>query len=141
MWVVDTCVILDVLVDDPQFGKHSATFLQNHMSEGLVLPPFSYVELAPAFQGHNHFQDEFLDLAGVEYHTVWTWAHTQIAHHAWQRYCVLKRQGVTPKRPLADILIGAFATKFQGLITRNDKDFKHIFPELKLLNPLDRMSY
>jgi hypothetical protein len=32
-------------------------------------------------------------------------------------------------------MIGAFATRFDGLITRNQKDFKPWFPELKLVVP------
>jgi predicted nucleic acid-binding protein len=36
------------------------------------------------------------------------------------------------RRPLADVLIGAFASRYQGLITRNTDDFASIFPDLKV---------
>jgi hypothetical protein len=50
-WVVDTCVVLDVLEGDPEFGLASARLIDNLASEGLSLCPVSYIELAPAFSG------------------------------------------------------------------------------------------
>jgi hypothetical protein len=41
----------------------------------------------------------------------------------------------TPKRPIADILIGAFATRFDGLITRKTSDLRALFPDLTLRKP------
>lgn len=46
MWVVDTCVILDVFEDDPQFGRDSAKLLEKLLAEGLAVSPVSMVELA-----------------------------------------------------------------------------------------------
>ncbi len=46
-----------------------------------------------------------------------------------------RRAGPAPKRPLADVLIGALATRFQGILTRNEADFRQVFPTLKLLVP------
>jgi hypothetical protein len=46
-----------------------------------------------------------------------------------------KRAGTAPKRPIADVLIGAFASRFDGMLTRNAKDFQAVFPGLKLLEP------
>ena len=34
-----------------------------------------------------------------------------------------------------DVLIGVFATRQQGLLTRNTKDFARLFPDLKVLEP------
>ena len=48
---------------------------------------------------------------------------------------LLRRAGPVPKRPLADVLIGAFALRFQGILTRNDADFRQLFPTLNLLTP------
>ena len=33
MWVVDTCVVLDVFENDPQFGKGSAALLEKLLAE------------------------------------------------------------------------------------------------------------
>jgi len=36
---------------------------------------------------------------------------------------------------VADLMIGAFAVRAQGLITRNPADFKKFYPGLNLLGP------
>ncbi len=137
-WVVDTCVLIDVLDDDPQFGQSSALTLDAHVEDGLVVCPISYAELSPAFQGDANLQDEFLGGLGADYRQDWLWEDTLRAHEAWGRFIQRKRAGTLPKRPLADILIGAFALRHQGLITRNPSDFRTTFPALTLRGPLPR---
>jgi hypothetical protein len=39
------------------------------------------------------------------------------------------------KRPVADVLIAAFAARFQGIITRNASDFRNILPNLVVIEP------
>ena len=135
-WVVDTCVLLDVLEDDPEFGNSSAVTLDAHVEEGLIVCPVTYAELAPAFQGDRSLQDEFLGGIGLDYRQDWLWEDTLRAHEAWNTFVQRKRAGMLPKRPLADILIGAFAIRHQGLITRNPDDYKPVFPGLTLRGPL-----
>lgn len=135
-WVVDTCVLLDVLEGDPQFGRSSALTLDALVEEGLIVCPVTYAELAPAFQGDRSLQDEFLGGIGLDYRQDWLWEDTLRAHEAWNTFIQRKRSGVLPKRPLADILIGAFAVRHQGLITRNPDDFRPVFPGLVLRGPL-----
>jgi hypothetical protein len=48
-WVVDTCVVIDVLENDPDFGLRSARLLEERLAEGLAICPVTHVELAPAF--------------------------------------------------------------------------------------------
>ena len=67
-WVVDTCLIIDVLEADPDFGEASAELLDSMMVKGLVICPVSYVELAPAFLGDRKRQDEFLSAIGTVSH-------------------------------------------------------------------------
>jgi predicted nucleic acid-binding protein len=135
-WVVDTCILIDVLEDDPQFGRSSALALDSLAGDGLVVCSLTYAELAPAFQGKVALQDEFLHGVGVDFLQDWTWADTQQAHKAWHRFIERRRTHSLPRRPLADILIGAFASRYQGLITRNaGDDFHLIFPDLKLGAP------
>lgn len=134
-WVIDTCVLLDVLEDDPEFGLASALTLEAHASEGLILCPVTYAELAPSFEGDPGLQDEFLTGIGVESRPEWTWEDTLRSHEAWNLFIQRKRSGLLPKRPLADILIGAFASRYQGLITRNPRDFEPVFPDLALRVP------
>ena len=51
IWVVDTCVLIDILKADPVFSKISSQALQAKMDDVLVIAPITYVELAPAFKG------------------------------------------------------------------------------------------
>lgn len=134
-WVVDTCMLIDVLDDDPRFGRSSALTLDFYSGDGLIACPLTYAELAPAFQGDMGLQDEFLHGVGVDFRQDWTWADTRLAHQAWNRFIERRRSHSLPRRPLADVLIGAFASRFQGLITRNVDDFQSIFPDLTLRMP------
>ena len=134
-WVVDTCLLIDVAEDDPQFGEDSAFLLDHRRPAGLLVAPVSYIELAPLFNGVQTAQNEFLESIGVNWTHSWTWPDTVAAHRVWHKYLVRRRRGRINKRPIADILIGAFACRFDGLLTRNVKDFRLLFPELRLEEP------
>lgn len=135
-WVVDTCIIIDVLDDDPDFGLASAEFLDRHAGDGLVVCPVTYVELAPVFEGDYRRQEYFLRQIGINCLEAWILTDTRNAFQAWHRYTTARRAGrLAGRRPIADIQIGAFAERFQGLITRNQDDFAQIFPDMTLLAP------
>lgn len=134
-WVVDTCVVIDVLEADPQFGVQSARKLESLLKEGLVLCPVTMVELSPAFGGDLSAQKEFLDMCGIDYHQSFTLADSEATHIAWNAYIEAKRKKQAAKRPVADVLIGGFATRFDGLITRNPSDFRRWFKKLKIIEP------
>jgi len=134
-WVVDTCIVIDVLENDPLFGLRSATLLEQKLGEGLSICPVTFVELAPAFEGDREEQERFLDQAGIDFRSGWTAADTRTAHHAWQVHISARRSGILPKRPIADVFIGAYASNRRGLITRNPVDFRRNFPNLQILVP------
>jgi predicted nucleic acid-binding protein len=135
-WVVDTCILLDVLEDHPKFGPASALILDGLAEDGLTLCPVTYAELAPAFEGDSSLQDEFLIGVGVDFRQDWLWEDTLQSHEVWNDFVRRRRSRLVPKRPLADVLIGAFALRHQGLITRNQGDFASIFPRLSIRSPL-----
>ena len=135
MWVVDTCIVLDVFENDPNFGRPSAELLQELLPQGLAISPVTMVELSAAFAGDLAEQKRFLDHAGISYGEPWTAADTEAAHGAWNDYVVAKRQDRAAKRPVADILIGGFAVNRTGLVTRNPRDFSRWYPRLKLQEP------
>ena len=134
-WVVDTCLLIDVAEADPAFGVASAKLPDNKRANGLTVCPVTYVELAPVFNGDQKAQDEFLFNLGVTWPEVWTPTDTEIAHQAWHRYVTARRTAKIPKRPIADILIGAFASRFDGILTRNESDFRSVFPGLAIVAP------
>jgi predicted nucleic acid-binding protein len=135
MWVVDTCVVLDVLEDDPQFGLSSARVLERLLSDGLCVSPVTMVELSAAFSGDLMEQKQFLNSAGISYSEPWTTLDTESSHIAWNNYVQARRARKTVKRPVADLLIGGFASNRTGLVTRNPSDFNRWFPRLPIREP------
>lgn len=93
------------------------------------------MELAPAFEGDLEEQQRFLDQAGIDSRCHWTSEDTRITHHAWQLHIAVRSSDILPKRPIADVLIGAYASNRRGLITRNPSDFRRNFPNLQILEP------
>ncbi|MCC5850142.1 MAG: type II toxin-antitoxin system VapC family toxin [Verrucomicrobia bacterium] len=134
-WTVDTCVLVDIIEDDPEFGTHSARCIAKHLRDGLVLSPVSFVELGPTFNGNILELRKFLNGCGIQYNVPFDTRDAEIGHKIWNDCIVAKRKKIEAKRPVADVLIGAFAMKTQGLITRNPKDFRKKFPNLEVINP------
>lgn len=134
-WAVDSCLLIDVAAKDPVFGVSSALLLERRRADALVICPISYVELSPLFNGQRLALEEFLHIVDVRWPEAWILADTYAAFDAWARYVAQKRQGNIPKRPIADMLIGAFALRFQGLLTRNSGDFRQLFPRLTIVEP------
>ncbi len=60
-WVVDTCVIIDVLRGDETFSIRSSMALQSKLDDVLTIASLTYVELAPEFNGDVEAQNAFLD--------------------------------------------------------------------------------
>ena len=134
-WVIDTCVILDILDRHPQFGERSALVLNSVMNDILTIAPITYVELAPAFNGDVEAQNAFLNDLWIRYDFDGGQKVVLAAHKAWYEHIFRKRTGSIKKRPIADVLIGAYAMQHGGLITRNEGDFRALFPTLRIINP------
>lgn len=134
-WVVDTCLLLDVALDDTVHYEDAEQLLTIRRQDGLVICPVTLVEIAPAFMGNLSDAKEFLASIAVESDEPWTAADTASAFAAWYRCVLRRRQTRSPRRPIADIQIGAFASRFDGLLTRNTSDFRPTFPNLRILEP------
>lgn len=133
-WVVDTNLLLDIALDDPRFRAASMELLRKRRRAGLIVSPITIVEIAPSFDGDVEAIREFLETLGVNTES-WTGRDTAIAGMAWTRHISERRAGRAAKRLMADVLIGAFAVRFDGLLTRNAADFRALFPELKVESP------
>jgi predicted nucleic acid-binding protein len=134
-WVVDSCILLDIALSDPQFGTASAQCIASKLAEGVIACSVSQIGIAPQFGGQVSYMRHFLQQSGVQHHIDWTNADTEAAAQGWAAYVAAKRTGHTFKRPIADIQIGGFAMRFQGIITRNPGDFRPWFPGLPILEP------
>ena len=133
-------MIIDVLSGDGVFSAKSADAIDMKRSEGLVVAPITYVELAPSFLGDVARQDMVLSSLGIECDFAGNKEAVLAAHKAWYEHVLRKRSGEVAKRPIADVLIGAYAMEKGGLITRNEADFKTIYPNLTIFNPVSPAS-
>ena len=135
IWVVDTCVLIDLLSGDKDFAELSAKALQSKMDDVLTIAPITYVELAPSFNGDVRAQDAFLNGLWLRCDFDGKKDVVLAAHRAWYEHVLRKRAGVVKRRPVADVLIGAYAMQKGGLITRNEDDFRSLYPTLNIFNP------
>ena len=135
-WVVDTCVIIDILSGDGTFSVKSADAIDAKRGEGLVVAPLTYIELAPSFCGNVKDQDLVVSGLGIELDFAGNKDAVLTAHKAWYEHVLRKRLGAVAKRPIADVLIGAYALQKGGLITRNEADFRTLYPTLTIFNPM-----
>ena len=136
MWVVDTCILIDLLRRDDSFATLAADALDAKRAEGLTISPLTYVELAPALGGDIRAQDYFLLEMGISFEFNGRKDIVIAAHRAWHEHIQRKRKGEVAKRPIADVMIGAFAMSKGGIITRNEDDFHALFPNLTIFNPV-----
>lgn len=134
-WVVDTCLLLDIGLDDPDFAERSENLILQMSSSGLLISPITFVELAPAFGGDIEALKNFLVGFGIDFEEIGDVLDTENAATAWAGHILKRRSGGGLKRPVADVLIGAFSLRFEGLLTRNAKDFQRLFPELSIVEP------
>ncbi len=134
-WVIDSCVLLDVALKDPVHGVSSALFLESKRKDGLTVCPISIIEIAPFFDGNITTVRTFLKVMGAETSAAWMESDTEAAVQGWTRHVRLKRAGEASKRPIADMLIGAFACRHQGLVSRNPDHFRAFFPGLVISTP------
>lgn len=135
-WVVDTCVIIDILCGDGEFSTRSADAVDAKRNDGLAIAPITYVELAPSFGGNVHDQDAVLAGLGIDVDFGGSRETVLAAHKSWYEHVRRKRAGEEAKRPIADVLIGAYAMQKGGLITRNEADFRALYPSLAIFNPV-----
>ncbi|HEY1052759.1 MAG TPA: type II toxin-antitoxin system VapC family toxin [Prosthecobacter sp.] len=134
-WVVDSCILIDIAMADPRFGAASAQCVSSKLTDGVAACPISQIEIVPQFGGRLNQVKYFLQQSGIQHAIDWTDADTEAASVGWAAYVTAKRAGAVAKRPLADLQIGGFAMRFQGLITRNPGDFRPWFPTLLIVEP------
>ena len=134
-WVVDTCIILDLIIPNAPMRLASASCLWRLSKEGLCIAPVSFAELGPVFAGRPGAAEAFLSSLSIVAHEPWVEADTVAAHRLWHSYQVRRRANLVAKRPLADVLIAAFSLRFQGIISRNAEDFHRIDSVIAVVEP------
>ncbi len=127
---VDTNVLLDVFLPDPEWGEESKTALSQAFDEGsLIINEIIYAELAPQFSARRHL-DTTLDKLGIRIVSV-DRESAYAAGMTWKKY---RAAGGKRARVLADFFIGAHARICSDrLLTRDRGLYRKYFKSLKII--------
>ncbi|MEU4323955.1 type II toxin-antitoxin system VapC family toxin [Nonomuraea dietziae] len=132
MTLIDTCVLLDVLMEDPTWADWSDDAIAQAKTEGsVVINPIIYAEVSVGFDRVENL-DEALP-------------HTEIgrvdlpyeaAFLAGKAYLTYRERGGIKSSPLPDFYIGAHAAvESYRLLTRDVQRFRTYFPTIELVCP------
>lgn len=132
--LADSNVLLDVLTDDPAWGRWSGAALARAADDGEVaINPIIYAEVSLAFARIEDL-DEALPPAAFRRFPL-PWEAGFLAGRCFDRY---RRRGGARRSPLPDFYIGAHAA-VSGfvLLTRDPSRYRSYFPKLSILSPRD----
>jgi predicted nucleic acid-binding protein len=130
--VVDTNVLLDVLLPDPEWGERSAAALQSAMEAGdVAINPVIYAELMLAFHSKEE-PDARLAEGDVRMLAI----TRDVAFLAGRVYAEYRRQGGPRTSLLADFLIGSQAAAVgASILTRDPRRYRSYFPTVGIIGP------
>jgi predicted nucleic acid-binding protein len=132
MVLVDTCILVDVLQNDPQWADWSIAQLRAQATlHALAINPVVYAEISLSFSTLEAL-DAVVATLGLEVCEIPRPA-LFLAAKAFAQY---RRRGGSRQQVLPDFFIGAHAA-VQGwpLLTRDARRFRTYFPTLDLVAP------
>jgi hypothetical protein len=129
---IDTNVLLDILVPDPDYFERSLRALQEAANAGsLVISDLVYAELSVHFQRQTDC-DQFLRQNDIRVEAL-TREASFLASRLWRTH---RQEGGKRTRILTDFLVGAHAqVQASQLLTRDRGFYKDIFRSLALVDP------
>lgn len=130
--LIDSNVILDVVTDDPRWGRWSSENLAYWANETeLVINPIVYAEVSIGFQAAEEV--EAVLPADVFRREALPWEAAFLAGKAFLSY---RRRGGPHLAPLPDFYIGAHAAvRAYRLLTRDPARYRTYFPKIEVLAP------
>lgn len=130
--LVDSCVLIDVLADDPQWADWSLEQLDLLGNQAaLVINPLILAELSPRFERAAELESALAGLPLKREPLPWDAAF--LAGQAFKAYRA-RRGGKSS--PLPDFYIGAHAlVGGMRLLTRDAARYANYFPKLMLVKP------
>jgi predicted nucleic acid-binding protein len=130
--LVDSNVLLDVLTEDPRWGRWSSAALERCANSGpLFINAIVYAEVSIGFATIEEFEDILPAESFGRLHLPLEAAF--VAGKAFLRY--RRRRGLRTS-PLPDFFIGAHAAVAGlRLLTRDGRPYRTYFPSLELVAP------
>ena len=129
---IDTNVLLDILVPDPEYVERSVEALEEAADAGsLVICDLVYAELCVHFQ-HQAECEQFLQQNEIRVEALNREAGF-LASRLWRAY---RQEGGKRTRIYTDFLVGAHAQlQASQLLTRDRGFYREIFRSLALVDP------
>ena len=128
--LVDTNVILDVLHDDPEWGKWSRDRLAEFSGQ-LMINPLVYAELCYGATSQQE-AEEIVEGFGLRFENL----PREALYLCARAYRVYRQRGGVKTAPLPDFFIGAHAEAFSiPLLTRDTNRYQTYFPNVSLICP------
>ncbi len=130
--LVDSCVLIDVLVNDPDWAEWSLEKLDVLGQQApLVINPIILAEISPRFDRAADL-DAALQLLPIRREAL-PWDAAYLAGQAFKIYRTAK---AAKRSPMPDFYIGAHAlVGNMRLLTRDALRFQTYFPKLNIISP------
>jgi len=131
-FLVDSCVILDLITNDPIWAEKSQHLLEVCDSKGnLCINPIIYTEISVGFSDIK-LVDEVVDAMKL----TWLDIPKEALFLTGKVFVKYRRNQGTKSHPLPDFYIGAHAQAARlQLLTRDTARYKTYFPNVKLILP------
>lgn len=130
--LVDSCVILDIMTEDPVwFNWSSETLAEQADHKQLFINPIIYAEVSIGYQKIEELEAALP--SNVFTRLPLPWEAAFLAGKAFLKY---RKAGGTRALPLPDFLIGAHAmVSSLELLTRDIQRFKTYYPKINIISP------
>lgn len=130
--LVDSNVILDVFLDDKQWGNWSESMLEEYSNQTqLYINPIIYSEISIGFKKIEELEDSISE-AGFQLADI----PKEALFLAGKAFIKYKRRKGVKDSPLPDFFIGAHAAVLGlDLLTRDVTRYRSYFPSVKLIAP------
>ena len=130
--LVDSCILLDLFTDDPNWANWSQRKLEEHSRiNSLYINSMIYTELSMAFQKIEELEEaiSMLNLRVLE-------IPREALFLTGKVFLKYRKNKGTNNSPLPDFFIGAHASVSNfSLITRDVSKFTTYFPKIRLIHP------
>ncbi len=130
--LVDSCILIDVLANDPQWADWSIDQLDTLSQRGpLVINPIILAEISPRFDTANDLEAALAGLPLAREPLPW-----DAAFLAGQAFKIYRKARGNKTSPMPDFYIGAHAlVNHLQLLTRDAARYLSYFPKLAVIAP------